>query len=267
MSSTAPNPWLSTVRLSLSHQMAYKVNFLLLVIAPSLVFFLVKYNFWSSLYILSGKESLQGYSLETMLQYQAYVLLVTLLAQGYNNMALAEDIRLGRISSYLLYPFSFWKFHTGSFAAFQLLQIGTASLTLAVIFITELIPSPSLSSLAAGILLSTLSAVLWFSVQFCLGLLAFWLEETWVLRVMFIITAAFFSGSFLPLEFFPATLREIMIWLPFPYLTYEPVRAFMGTIDSLGRACTIVVVWISVIALIAGIMWRRGVKLYTAAGI
>ena len=37
--------------------------------------------------------------------------------------------------------------------------------------------------------------VFWFQIQFFLALSAFWLEETWVLRVIFLIVAQFLSGA------------------------------------------------------------------------
>jgi ABC-2 type transport system permease protein len=42
--------WLATIRISWSRQLAYKLNFLLLVIGPTLVFFFVKYNLWRSIF-------------------------------------------------------------------------------------------------------------------------------------------------------------------------------------------------------------------------
>ena len=52
---------------------------------------------------MPGITVLQGYDFDQMLQYQLLVLIVSLMAQGHNSMKLADDIRLGRISSYLIY--------------------------------------------------------------------------------------------------------------------------------------------------------------------
>src|SRR5690606_15115581 len=97
--------WLQTIRISWTKQMAYKINFVLLIIGPTVVFFFIKYNLWSSIYGMEGVENIQGYDLPKMLTYQVWVMIVAFIAQGYNSMNLAEDIRLGRISSYLIYPF------------------------------------------------------------------------------------------------------------------------------------------------------------------
>ena len=42
--------WLETIRISISKVMAYRLNFLLQIIGPTLVFFFIKYNLWSSIY-------------------------------------------------------------------------------------------------------------------------------------------------------------------------------------------------------------------------
>jgi len=81
--------WMATVRISWSKHLAYKLNFVLLVIGPTLVFFFVKFSLWKAIFSLEGVTTLQGYDLRRMLNYQAWTLLVGLLAQGYNSMNLA----------------------------------------------------------------------------------------------------------------------------------------------------------------------------------
>jgi ABC-2 type transport system permease protein len=226
--------WMATVRISWSKHLAYKLNFVLLVIGPTLVFFFVKFSLWKAIFSLEGVTTLQGYDLRRMLNYQAWTLLVGLLAQGYNSMNLAEDIRLGRISAYLVYPFGFWPFQTASFLAFQGLQLLVSAVTLLLLVV---------------------------------GLAAFWLEETWVLRVMFVTIAQFLSGAMMPLEVFPVWLESILQWSPFPYLTYVPAKMFMGEYSgSFAVAALILGLWLAVVSLGVNWVWRRGLRLYTAAG-
>ena len=108
------------------------------------------------------------------------------------------------------------------------------SVTLVATFVWEAggapfaIPSFGGAALWYGLIFCLAVSFFWFNLQYLLGLLAFWLEETWVLRVIFQIIVQFFSGSLLPLEFFPKAWVEILIFTPFPYLTHLPVNLFMG---------------------------------------
>lgn len=259
--------WMGTIRISWSRQLAYKLNFLLLVIGPTLVFFFVKYSLWKSIYALDGVTTIQGYDLSAMLHYQIWGMIVGFLAQGFQNINLAEDIRLGRISSYLVYPFGFWQFHTAGFIAFQLLQTLVALVTLLILRLSGMLGPWDWLGFVQGVGFSLLMGFFWYQVSFLLGLAAFWLEETWVLRVMFVTIAQFMSGAILPLEIYPEWLLRILRFTPFPYLTYAPVKVFMGTYtENLGLAVVTVCAWLLLVGGVSYWVWRRGLRLYTAAG-
>ena len=104
--------WIITIKMAWSNMAVYKMAFLSMFILPSLVFFFVKYNLWSSIYTLNEIESLKGYSWEQMLQYQLWILVVSLFSSYRYSGEMSVEIRLGGLSKYLLRPFSFWKAYT-----------------------------------------------------------------------------------------------------------------------------------------------------------
>jgi ABC-2 type transport system permease protein len=216
---------------------------------------------------MPGVQRIQGYDLRGMLAYQVWVMLVAFLSQGYNAMSLAEDIRLGRISSFLVYPFELWQFHTAGFLAFQVVQLAVAAITLAVTWGLGLLLLPSASHLGAGLCLAALGGAFWFLAAYTMGLAAFWMEETWVLRVIFAVVSSFLSGAILPLELYPDWVRGLLAATPFPYITYVPVKVLMGAHPGgLLAPAAVLLAWILVAAALAAFVWRRGVRLYTAAG-
>jgi len=258
--------WAQTMSIAFSDRLAYKFDFVLYVLGPSIVFFFIKYNLWVSIYSYQTESVIKGYDLGMMLQYQAWILIVSFLAQGHTSLQLAEDIRLGRISSYLLYPFSFWQYHTAAFFSLQVIQIFVATVSLMVLVLAGLLPV-NLDLLIQGVFFSLLVGLLWFAFQFTIGLLAFWLEETWVLRVMLMLVAQFLSGAIIPLELYPDWLRSLLLYTPFPYLAYIPVKIFMGEYDaSYLQTLLILIFWIGAVFMLARFVWRRGLRLYSAAG-
>jgi ABC-2 type transport system permease protein len=260
--------WLVTMSVSLSQTMAYKLDFVLFILAPPLVFFLIKYNLWVSLYRLTGSSSIQGYTLIGMVEYQAYALIVSMFAQSYSAMRLSEDIRYGRISAFLLYPFGFWEYNAAGFLAAQLLQLVISSILICGMWFLGWLSQLSFLTLFCGFFFAGLAGFFWFTVIFTLGLLAFWLEESWILRVIFSIITSFLSGGVVPLELFPKPMLRVLEYLPFPYLTFVPVKIFTGTYDgSLVQAFSILMLWLVIAIALCGYTWRRGVRLYSAAGI
>src|SRR5690606_23722277 len=167
--------WLETLRIGWSMVTAYRLNFVLLILGPALVFYFIKVSLWSAVY---GDQDtiINGYNLSQMLQYHAWTLVVVLMAQSSNGVNLAEDIRFGRISKYLIYPFNFWEFHSASFLAFQSIQLVITTITLVILSQLNVIALPELKIMLIGLGYSCLVGVFWFSIQYSTGLLYFWLE-------------------------------------------------------------------------------------------
>ena len=113
-------------------------------------------------------------------------------------------------------PFNFWEFHTASFLAYETVQVGIALVTLAILSTLQIISFPSPILLSLGLCYCLLVSLFWFALQFLVGILGFWLEETWMIRVLLQIVITFLSGSIVPLEFFPSPLSTPSTTLPFP---------------------------------------------------
>ena len=260
--------WQKTTSVSISRYMAFKVDFLLMLVAPSFVFVAINYSIWRSIFQSRGGESISGFSMDQMLQYQCWSFIVALLTRSHRTWNLSEHIRLGRITSFLLYPFDAWKFYASEFVAFQLLQFCTALPSIIALRAFGFLPQLDLMACALGILFSLLVSVLWFVCDFTLGLAGFWLEEVWVFRVIFGLFAVLLSGAFIPIELFPPVLQTVIGYTPFPLITSVPVHIFLRTKSvPIGWSMGMVCAWTAALAVVSGVVWRRGIRLYTAAGI
>lgn len=257
-----------TIKVDWVRQMSYKANFIFMVIGPVFVFFFVKYNLWEAIFRSRNNIQVGGYSFQSMLQYQIWVLVVVLLGQTYNGMRLAMDIRYGKISTYLIYPFDFWQFHFSNFLSFQLLQWLVSILILIVAVSYHWLDISSYIHLFEGMFICMLVGFFTFIIQFFVAAMAFWLEETWVIRVILMQIGNFLSGSLFPIDIFPLWIQKFVIWTPFPYLTYYPVKVFMGTSDkSVLHISFVLLIWILITLIGLRTVWLRGMRNYTAAGI
>lgn len=260
--------WIKTIAISMSRYMAFKTDFFLMLVAPSLVFIAINYSIWYSVYRYRGGESVGGFSMEQMLNYQLWAFIAALLVRSHRTWNLSEHIRYGRITSFLLYPFDAWKFYASEFIAFQILQMGAAVVSLVCLELSGLLPPLDVRAFSLGIAFSLLASILWFVVDFTLGLFAFWLEEVWVFRAIFGLFAILCSGAFIPLELFPESMRRVLHFTPFPFLTSVPVNIFLGSESvSIVEATLTICGWIIALSLISVQIWRKGVRLYSAAGI
>jgi ABC-2 type transport system permease protein len=62
---------------------------------------------------------------------------------------------------------------------------------------------------------------------FCIGLLAFWIEETQSFSFVFSRLTLVLGGVLAPLEIFPQPLRSIALVLPFGAILYGPARTLV----------------------------------------
>jgi ABC-2 type transport system permease protein len=258
--------WWQTMKVSWTKYTTYRLNFFLQVIGPSLVFFFIKYNLWSSIFNGDLDISIKGYNFESMITYHVWSMIVGLLAQGHSGMNLSEDIRHGKISTYLIYPFNFWEFHTAGFLSFQVIQIFISIITLFCISTLDLVSLPAIEFIFYGMSYCLFVSLFWYTLQYLTGVLAFWLEETWMIRVLLQIITAFLSGAILPLDLYPPWLINILQFTPFPYLTYYPIKIFMGDINFMPHAYLVVSLWTILFFILNRKLWQKGMKLYTAAG-
>lgn len=258
--------WWETIKYAWTKNLAYRINFFLEIIGPILIFFFVQYNLWSSIYGDSTNLIIQGYTKSQMLSYFGWTLIVGMLARGHMSGNLAEDIRLGRISAYLIYPFDFWKFHGASFIGFQGIQLFIAFISIIFLTCFNIITISSSSSLMLGILYCLFVSCFWFTVQFLLGILSFWLAETWILRVIFNLISAFLAGSYFPIEIYPTWIQKVLHYLPFSYIQYYPVKILMGDTHLIGQSMIMVILWWIPLLIITNLIWKKGIRLYTAAG-
>jgi ABC-2 type transport system permease protein len=261
------NKFIVTTKTQIVKNLAYRFDFFLTLIAPSFMFLFVKYSLWTTIFQNSGKDLINGYSLNEMIQYQLWTTLSYFIIRGTNTYDLSTDIRLGKISTYLIYPVSFFKFHFAGFIAMSAIQYSVMIFSLIVFILLGFMPIPSLETLLIYMAFCFFTSIFWFLVQFIFGLMTFWLDETWVLRVIFGVIGGFFNGSVLPLEFYPEPVQNLLIYSPFYYMSHYPVKVIMGRLPFTTLSLLVMLFWAAVSYISIRYIWRKGLREYTAAGI
>jgi ABC-2 type transport system permease protein len=113
-----------------------------------------------------------------------------------------------------------------------------------------------------------LAALLQFFLFEALSLLSFWIENTYGIRFTMRIIMEVLGGAIIPISFFAEILEKIFLFLPFQYLIYMPMKIYLGKI-SLGQIpleLSKELGWIAGLAILNGILWKKGVKQYVAMG-
>lgn len=78
----------------------------------------------------------------------------------------------------------------------------------------------------------SLGAMLGIAYRFLYNVIAFWIIEARAVATLASVIALFFTGSYVPLPFFPPALRTLAGWLPFNGLINLPAEVLMGKLSG-----------------------------------
>ncbi len=139
-----------------------------------------------------------------------------------------------------------------------------------VLFFFTLYPQaiwlPNLTTILTFILIILVAFCLRFLIQYTLALASFWIERASALENIWFLPYFFLSGMIAPLEMFPPTLREIILWTPFPYLIHFPASILVGLPTPVGRGLFVMFGWGILIFILNRWMWRKGLRQYSGMG-
>jgi ABC-2 type transport system permease protein len=211
-----------------------------------------------------------GFTPEAFAAYFLAAWIAGQLAVAWVSWELDYQIRQGILSPKLLRPLDpFWE-HLAQHVTEKFVR--TPFLLLIVAAGLMLVPGTRLTPDAWHLLAFLGSAALAFLIRFliayCIGLIAFWWDQASALDELYFTIAAFLTGSFAPLDLYPAWARAIIEWLPFPYIIYYPAQILNGTVPptEIARVMAMQGLWIAVFAALRLMLWRRGLRRYGAVG-
>lgn len=181
-----------------------------------------------------------------------------------------EDIQYGRLSQYLLRPFSYFRFKFFQELPWRLIQggfgvvalIGISLFVRRIAVVTDIYALP----LIAAIIVS--AYFLCFIYKMIIGIMAFWTIDYTGLQNIQIIVYMLFSGMLIPLHLLPSGIREFALVQPIGYTLYYPVRAVQGmyTYGQLWQILGMQWVWMITLYTVYRLFWYKGLRVFTAVG-
>lgn len=256
----AQNTWDETV--------SYRLNFIMWRVRVVLQI-ITLYFLWLS--ILPKDTSFLGYNQSLMLTYILGTSLISAFVLSSRSHSVGDEINSGNLSNFLIKPINYFLYQFSRDIGDKAMNILFSSAELTFLF---LILQPPLfvqtNPMYIGLfLISTILAlVLYFLINFLIGLIGFWSPEIWAPRFIFMIVIAFFAGGLFPLDILPESIFKIFQYLPFTYLLYFPLKVYLGqlALPEVIQGLITSFLWIVLMYLILKFVWNIGLKLYTAQG-
>ncbi|OUC13342.1 MAG: multidrug ABC transporter permease [Alkalinema sp. CACIAM 70d] len=125
---------------------------------------------------------------------------------------------------------------------------------------------PDAGTLALFILVSICAFALQFLIQYTFAMFAFWTEKASAIQELWFLFHLFLSGSIAPLEVFPPGVRQVVEFLPFPYILHFPASILTGLPVDYLRSFLIMGSWAGIFYAINRYLWRKGLKQFSGMG-
>ncbi len=243
----------------------YRAGMVIWVLANTLP--LVMLAVWIS---IADAGPVGNYGAAEFTAYYLALLLVRQMTSVWVAWELDYDIRMGELSPKLLRPIDPIHNHMALHLADKIFRLFTVvPLILLAAVVVPGVAYPTDPVTVALFLLSTACALaIRFMIQYSVGLLSFWITQSLAINEMLYAGMVMFGGVIAPLELFPPAAGRLAAMLPFRYMLSLPVELLLGRLTGSERlaALGIQILWLAVCIGIYRLLWRIGLKHYSAVG-
>lgn len=260
--------YLLVTRNSLTELFTYRLNFVLWRVRV-IVSILITYFLWQAIY--GDKQVIFNYSLDKMLTYIILLSFINGVVLSTQTFRVAEEINSGKLSNYLVKPLNYFYYNFFRDLADKIINTVFAVaeiILLILVFDPPFFWQTNPGNLILFIAAVFLAALLYFEINLILSMIGFWSKEVWAPRFIFFIVVSFLAGTYFPLDIIPGIYYQIISLLPFAYLVFFPLKIYLGQVNLnyILQGIAVSLIWILVLNYLVKIIWRKGLKIYTAEG-
>jgi ABC-2 type transport system permease protein len=243
----------------------YRAGMLIWVLANTLP--LVMLAVWLT---IADAGPVGAYGAAEFTAYYLALLLVRQMTSVWVAWELDYAIRKGELSTQLLRPIDPIHDHVALHLADKIFRLFTAvpPILLAAMLVPGVAYPTDPVSLALFLFTMAVALAIRFMSQYCIGLLGFWITQSLALNEMLYAGMVMFGGVIAPLELFPPAVGRLAEWLPFRYMLSLPVEILLGRLTGTERLASvgIQILWLTVLIVVYRLLWRVGIKRYSAVG-
>lgn len=222
------NTYFETAKISLKNRMAYRLDFLVDMLINPFVFLIVQF-IWTTIYSFNAVSVIKGFTLNETITYFAFSQIVGYFVWTWITGAVGEIIKYGEFARYALMPVDFfWSIVSEMFGGklpSMLIKAPLLLLLLKLFFNVSLNFNPVYLLMVFASLM--ISFLIYSTFFFIMGLFTFWQESYFLFELLGVALLNFFSGSLLPLEFYPDFMKGIVNVLPFKHIYYSPIMIYL----------------------------------------
>lgn len=213
---------------------------------------------WSAAY--ADHSVLNGYTAAEAVAYTLVAIVLTSTAVIGADWIIHEGVNTGALAMLLVLPISLYR-------NLRAEVVGRVAANFLLVFVPTVagagflfgLPRPPILNLLAFVPAWGMAVLIFFNVEFLVGLMSVRLESALGLISVKNGVVALLAGGAIPLEFYPGRSGQLLEWSPFAAMLYAPARILSSDIDVF-EVCLLLsrqVAWLGVMALLVPRAWRR----------
>ena len=202
--------------------------------------------------------TMYGYDSPTLIWYIVIAEFITYGASRFYKK-ISDMVKDGTIANLLIKPMNFLVYVWFEQSA-DILKIAVNAVTAIILGLTMAGPIElTMLQMIFFVIACILSFFISNAIQFIIGLIAFYIEET--RSVFFIVQKLQFLLVFVPIEFYGEEIRKVLMLLPTTHMMYAPTLIFTRfDVSTAIASITMQVLMFAVLMLSTILLYRKGVK-------
>lgn len=228
----------------------------------------VLYFLWKSIFEYSNLELIGGFTFAGIMTY--YITQTVLDTFVGVDRRVPNEINKGTITTVFIRPLKYFSMQLMNEFANRTIAVTFHMLPTAIIayFLFSYKPVTIEFTLFA-MLASFLGLLLNFCMAFNFSLITFWTKEYFGIRSLKEALIYFFAGQLFPITIYPLFLQKIIMFTPFPYISFIPASIFVGKYETMQiiQFLGIQIIWIFALYGLYRFIWGRAKKKFTAVGL
>jgi len=257
--------YLTFSRLAFARNVMYRANSVMSIVY-SVLTVLIQVSIWTAMYV--GRSSIEGITFENMLTYTMLTTFASAFASSGVGEEIANRVRSGEIAGDFIRPVSLkcsLIFGEVGRSIYKFIFSELPVFVVSLFFIKFQLPSNPINILYFLVSLA-LGFALINSMMYALGLLVFWFKDSGYVRWFNRAFTLMFGGSAVPLWFYPEGMRRIAEFLPWRFITYEPIAIYLEQTTNVWQTIILQIMWILVFELLGEFIWKKAQKFVFVQG-
>ena len=246
---------------------AYKADIIIHFLTYPIVF--VAFFFFIS-GVFSGRLGQTGYTVSQLLAYYSVGWMLRMINHHGADISIGQSILTGDIASLLVKPVDhhYYSLAEALGKAFGRILLYSLPAFLILSFFVKQFAFVWNAGLIRFLALSLVGFFISFEVQYLIGCAAFFFTVNHQIVWITDMTIRLISGLVIPLSFFPHSVSRLLELLPFQYIYYIPIQAWIGKVDAHGFNMFFLtgLAWLAVLYLLGRGICLLGLKRFTVFG-